>query len=166
MEGNKDSYEHVLRTMAANQCIIYWSWNKEFHFSQIPEKLCSFDRLVEEVIKESYKITSMVITEYDEKGNCMHGFIVALAPENGTLHTNIPERAVERLKKMIATETPRGANHSIDYLVEELMGLEKELRNVKIKGEEAPIRAQAAQVLKDIMHRFAILEELKGRDLQ
>lgn len=86
-----ESSKHLVKVMmgivtVAKQCIIRWDWDQMFEFPEGRSRPVELHELVQRAIEENYRIISIVITEYDEAGEAMHGFIVALHPEGGKLH--------------------------------------------------------------------------------
>lgn len=70
----------------SKQCIIKWDWNQTFEFPEGYSRPVELHELVLFAIEQHYRIIGVVVTEYDETGEALHAFIVALYPEGGKLH--------------------------------------------------------------------------------
>ncbi len=79
-----DIYSRAFTT--AKQVIIHWDWDRMYEFPEGRSRPVKLHELVQEAIKQNYRVVSVFIEEYDDTFNHLHAHIIALAPGNGNLH--------------------------------------------------------------------------------
>ena len=70
----------------AKQCLIKWHWNDMHEWVEGRSRPVELHELIQEAIKQKYRIISVVVDMRDETGEATNAYIIALQPENGNLH--------------------------------------------------------------------------------